>query len=131
MDIDTSRPPATVDYEAPSPVSVSLFRSEVLAERQTQWLGTVLMVPRISHGLFTIVALTVAAGVLALLFGATYTRKAHIVGWLVPEHGLARVVMPQTGVVTQTFVHEGMAVSKDEPLLALSTEARGATQEAI
>jgi len=49
----------------------------------------------------------------------------------VPEHGLARVVMPQTGVVTQTFVHEGMAVSKDEPLLALSTEARGATQEAI
>lgn len=135
MGMDTWKPPGVVDHEPPPPVSAPLFRPEVLAERQTQWLGTVLMVPRVSHSVVTILALAVAAGVLALSFSASYTRKARIAGWLVPEHGLARVVTPQAGVVTQLFVHEGMAVHKDEPLLALSTdlrsEARGATQEDI
>src|SRR5258705_512257 len=30
----------------------SLFREEVLAERQSQWLGTVLLAPRLSYGVF-------------------------------------------------------------------------------
>ncbi|WP_186466682.1 HlyD family secretion protein [Azospirillum baldaniorum] len=106
-----------------------------MAEHQTQWLGTVLMVPRLSHSAVTAFALLAAAGVLALLFGADYTRKARIAGWLVPKQGLARVVTPRAGVVTQLFVQEGTTVRKGQPLLALSnelrSEARGATQGEI
>ena len=112
MGMETGKPPGVVDREPPSRVSTSLFRHEVLAERQTQWLGTVLMVPRISHSAFTAFALLMAGSVLALLFFADYTRKAHIAGWLVPQHGLARIVTPQPGVVTQVFVHEGMTVPR-------------------
>src|SRR6185436_17709676 len=39
-----------------------LFRSEVLAARGTQWLGTVLIVPTRSHRLFTLFAVLALAG---------------------------------------------------------------------
>ena len=135
MSLDTWKSPGEVEREQPHHRNAPLFRPEALAERQTQWLGTVLATPRISHTAFTLFALLTAAGVLALLFLADYTRKARVPGWLVPQQGLARVVTPRPGVVTQLLVHEGMTVHKDEPLLALSTElrsqARGAMQEEI
>jgi membrane fusion protein len=113
----------------------SLFRREVLVEQQTQWLGTILLAPRLSHRLFTVFAFVVTAIILSLLFFATYTRKARIGGWLVPEQGLVRVFAPQPGVVTALYVQEGATVRKGERLLALSAElqsaALGATQSEI
>ena len=113
----------------------SLFRSEVLAEQQTQWVGTILLAPRLSHRLFTVFALLATAAILGLLFFAQYTRKARISGWLVPQQGLVRVFAPQPGVVTALYVQEGVTVHKGERLLALSAElqsaALGATQQEI
>jgi membrane fusion protein len=116
-------------------VNQSLFRHEVLAERQTQWLGTVLLAPQLSHCLFTAFAVLTTAAILALLFFADYTRKARISGWLVPQQGLMRVFAPQAGVVTALYVTEGIQVRKGDPLLVLSAElqstALGATQTEI
>jgi membrane fusion protein len=112
-----------------------LFRPEVLAEQQTQWLGTVLLVPRLSYRVFTAFAVCAIVGLTSLAYFGEYTRKAHIKGWLVPEQGLIRVFAPQAGVVTQLLVKEGAEVRKGMPLLALSTElqseARGATQAEV
>lgn len=112
-----------------------LFRQEVLAERQTQWLGTVLLAPQLSHRLFTAFAVLATAAILGLLFFADYTRKARISGWLVPQQGLVRVFAPQAGVVTVLYVKEGMEVRKGDRLLMLSAElqsaALGATQAEI
>ena len=112
-----------------------LFRQEVLAERQTQWLGTVLLTPRLSNGLFALFALLTSASVVGLLFFGSYTRKAHINGWLVPEQGLVQVFAPQGGVITDIYVSEGAEVAKGTPLFALSAEvqsaALGATQGEI
>ncbi len=131
-----------VRIEAPEPEhgsraaeSEALFRSEVLAERQTQWLGTVLLEPRVSSSIFVVAATIAAVTVLALLFFGSFTRKAHISGWLVPEQGLARIFAPQTGVVTRLYAQEGTRVAKGTPLVALSSEvqseALGATREEI
>jgi membrane fusion protein len=112
-----------------------LFRSEALAERQTQWLGTVLLAPRLWDHLFTLVALLAMAAVLGLLFLGDFTRTAKIGGWLVPQEGLVRVFAPQPGVVTALYAKEGAEVHKGERLLALSAElqssALGATQAEI
>jgi membrane fusion protein len=112
-----------------------LFRPEVMVEHQSQWLGTVLLEPRITHWMFTVLALVATAAVLGLLFFASYTRKARISGWLVPQQGLVRVYAPQAGVITQIHVKEGMEVRKGAPLLAVSTEmqskAFGATRQEI
>jgi len=112
-----------------------LFRPEVLAERQTQWLGTVLLTPRPSHALLTALGVIAAAAIVGLLCYADFTRKARISGWLVPEEGLMRVFAPRPGVVTALHVKEGAQVRKGEPLMTLSDElqsaALGATQAEI
>lgn len=112
-----------------------LFRPEAIAEQQTQWLGTVLLTPRILHGLFALFAGVAAAAILGLLFFADYTRKERINGWLVPQQGLIRIFAPQPSVIIEIHVEDGAEVLKGEPLLALSSElqseALGATQEEV
>jgi membrane fusion protein len=123
------------DRQPSLPANELLFRPEVVVERQTQWLGTVLLTPTLSSGLFALFALLTAAAVLSLLFFGTYTRKARINGWLVPQQGVVRIFAAQPGVVTQLHVQEGAEVRKGTPLLVLSTELQsetlGATQEEI
>lgn len=112
-----------------------LFRSEVLAEQKTQWLGNVLLQPRLSASMLVTGAILSGLAVLAFLFFASFTRKAHISGWLLPEQGLARIFPPQTGVVTRLYVREGSPVTKGMPLLALSSDVQserlGATREEV
>jgi membrane fusion protein len=115
--------------------SQPLFRPEVMVEHQSQWLGTVLLEPKITHWMFASLALLATVAVLGLLFFTSYTRRARINGWLVPEQGLVRVFAPQVGVITQIHVKEGMEVKKGMPLLAVSTERQsgtlGATRQEI
>ncbi|MCB5174200.1 HlyD family efflux transporter periplasmic adaptor subunit [Microvirga lenta] len=119
---------------APAPAQ-PLFRPEVMVEHQSQWLGTVLLEPRITHWMFASLALVATAAVLGLLFFTSYTRKARINGWLVPQQGLVRVFAPQGGVITQVHVKEGTEVRKGAPLLAISTEMQsltvGATRQEV
>jgi membrane fusion protein len=112
----------------------NLFRGEALAGRQAQWLGRVVLAPRPSHRLFTLFGLLAIAGVLALLWFGSYTHKARITGWLVPDLGLIRVVAPQPGIVTEVYVKEGDDVASGAPLLLLSTEVEsevGATRKQV
>jgi len=113
----------------------SLFRPEAIEEQKTQWLGTVLLAPKISHRLFVLFAASTTAAILGLLFFGDYTRKERINGWLVPQQGLIRIFAPQRGVITELHVEDGDDVVKGAPLLALSTElqseALGATQEGV
>jgi membrane fusion protein len=112
-----------------------LFRTEVLQERQAPLLGKVLLEPKVSQSL--LVRISVALGVLAIafLFVGSYSRKARINGVLVPTQGMARIFVPQAGVVTQIFVSEGTKVTKGTPLIELSselqTEALGSTRQEI
>lgn len=113
----------------------ALFRKEALEQRRTQWLGPVLLVPRLSQTLFAAFAAVTGGALVALLWLGHYTRTAHIGGWLVPQQGLVQVFAPQAGVITQLRVHEGSVVRAGDPLLAISAElrssARGETQSAI
>ena len=109
------------------PPRESLFRPEVMAQKQTQWLGTVLLQPKLSHRVCARVALALLALVLAFLFFGSYTRKARLNGWVMPEMGLVRVFAPQPGVITAIRVHEGDQVSKGSTLMLLSGELRTET----
>jgi len=124
-----------VQPEAQPPASETLFRPEVIAERQTQWLGNVLFEPKITSSIFVAAAMLAAIAVLALVFFGSFTRKARINGWLAPQQGVARIFTPQPGVVTQIRVSEGTKVTKGTPLVALSGEVQsetlGATKEGI
>lgn len=112
-----------------------LFRPQVLAARQSQWLGTVLVAPTISSRLFTVFATLSMCAIVSMLLLFDYTRKERISGWLVPERGLVQVIAPQAGVITEVHVRDGAVVRIGAPLFTLSTEIEsatlGATQEEI
>lgn len=110
---------------------VPLFRNEVLEQRQAQWLGTVLLAPRLSHRLFTALGVMAAAALVALLFFGQFTRTARVSGTLVPQQGVVRVFAPRPGVVTALLVREGQAVRAGQPLLTLSDELQSATVGAV
>lgn len=103
-----------------------LFRVEVLEEQQVQWMGTVLLKPRSMHVWFGACAAFTAALVLLALALGSYTKKARVPGWLVPEQGLVRVHAPRAGVATRLLVQEGDPVEQGQALLALSSEERSA-----
>ena len=113
--------PAEAEPEA------SLFRQEALDQRKSQWLGTVLLEPRLSFRISAAAALVFLSLVLTFLVFGSYTRKAKISGWIVPQMGLVRVFAPQPGVIAAIHVHEGDNVRKGMPLLALSGELRTET----
>ena len=119
----------------PTIVGEPLFRSAVIAERRSQWLGTVLLAPTISHSLVVIFAAVAVAAILSMLFFAEFSRSEQVDGWLVPEHGLVRVVAPRPGVITRLHVRDGDTVTEGAALVTLSTEVRseafGATQKEI
>ena len=114
IEISKAQEPAIVEQE--------LFRSEVLAERQTPLLGKVLLEPKVSHSLLVGLSVVLGLAVLAFLIFGSYARKARLSGVLVPTLGIARITAPQTGVVTDIFVSEGTNVKKGAPLIALSSE---------
>jgi membrane fusion protein len=132
-------PAASGERQDPAPsggrAGWQLFRNEALADRQTQWLGTVLLASRRSDHLFTLCAVLAMLAILALLAFGQFTRKARVAGWLVPQQGLVRVFAPQPGVVAQLYVREGAPVHQGEHLLRLSGELQsttlGATQAEI
>ncbi len=107
--------PATIGQQG-------LFRQEVLEERQTPLLGKVLLEPRASQTLLVGASVALGLAVLAFLVFGSYARKARLNGVLVPTQGIARIVAPQTGVVTEIFVSEGANVKRGAPLIALSSE---------
>lgn len=123
------------DKEAAPGDADPLFRGEVLAERQSQWLGTVLLAPRISHTIFAAFAVVTMVAILAMLFFSSFTRKARIEGWLMPEQGAIRVFSPQPGAVMRLNVREGSRVTKGMPLATVSAEvesrAAGPTGEEV
>lgn len=112
-----------------------LFRAEAVAEQQDRWLGTVLVVPKLSRTLQTIVVTLLVAGILGLLAFGQYTRKARLSGFLVPETGLIEIVAAQGGTLTALPVREGQDVAAGTRLAVLSgerrSEALGATQEEV
>jgi len=112
-----------------------LFRQQVIEEQQTQWLGTVLLTPPISHTFFVWFAVLTAAGVLALLFFANFSRTENVSGWLVPKEGLVQVYSPRAGVISALHVVEGGEIEKGGSLLNVSTEVEtesvGSTQEQV
>ena len=113
----------------------TLFRAEAVAARQSQSLGAVLLEPRLSGRLLTWASMTAALAVLAFLLLGSYTRKAHVNGWLVPQQGLARIFAPQGGIITRVHAREGEWVKKGASLVTLSGEIQstsgGATQELV
>jgi membrane fusion protein len=100
----------------------SLFRKEVMAARQAQWLGSIRIARPLSFSLMTGAALVVASVLIGYACWGEVTRKATVHGLLLPQGGLINVAAPQAGVLVEVLVQEGDAVVAGQPLLRVRAE---------
>lgn len=105
---------------------LSLFRKEVLDARSTSMLGTIRLATPISHQLWSLVAVGMAASIAVWLFAGKYTQREHVAGSLVPQAGLINVSAQVLGTITRIQVSEGDVVHAGDPLLHLSGERSSA-----
>lgn len=107
-----------------------LFRAEALEYRRNTWLGRIQLVRPVSFSVLTgWVALTaVATG--CFLFQGEYTRKAHVMGVLVPDQGVLRLPAPQAGTVVERRVAEGDTVDAGDILFVVSVDRSTASGDA-
>jgi membrane fusion protein len=108
---------------------MKLFRDEVLAARQMQWLGIIRIGRPPSFALVTGTALTLAAALTAFAACGEITRKARLPGLLMPASGALNVTVPQAGVLLDVPVKEGDAVEAGQVLAVLSTDRATAKGE--
>jgi membrane fusion protein len=112
----------------------TLFRPEVVEGRRQEWLGSIRLIRPVSFSaLVALVAVTAVVAGTYLSLGE-YTRKARVGGFLVPDHGVIRLVPPQPATVVERHVAEGQVVKRGDVLFVLSMERatlRGDAQASI
>lgn len=111
-----------------------LFRTESVEHQSRSWLGGIQLVRPVPLALLTgLVACTaVATGV--FLFQGEYTRKAHVLGVIVPDRGLLRLPSPAVGTVVERRVSEGDPVRAGDVLFVVSVDKstlKGDAQSAV
>lgn len=111
-----------------------LYRTEALEARRQQWLGEVRLVRPVTLSALVVLLAAAAIAVGAWLVMGEYTRKAHVVGVLVPERGWVRLVAPEGAAVMERRVQEGQAVKAGDVLFVLSLDRQtqsGAAQQRV
>ncbi len=99
-----------------------LFRIEALEHRRNAWLGRIQLVRPVSFSVLTGLVAITAMVTGWFLFHGEYTRKAHVVGVLVPDQGVLRLPSPQAGTVVERRVSEGDSVRSGDILFVISVD---------
>ncbi|WP_427913575.1 HlyD family secretion protein [Ramlibacter sp. MMS24-I3-19] len=102
--------------------SPPLFRPQAVAHAAGSPLGRIVLARPPGWLALTFAACLVVAVVLVYLGLGTYTRKAQVMGVLLPSHGLIRVLPAHAGVVAARHVHEGQSVRAGDALFLVTNE---------
>ncbi|TAK99721.1 MAG: HlyD family efflux transporter periplasmic adaptor subunit [Aquabacterium sp.] len=100
----------------------SLFRQDALEARADQRFGMAPMTAPLS--VRWLMGGCVGIVVLALTWALTghFTRKEHVLGYLMPSLGLIKLYAPQAGAVIDRRVTEGQLVHRGDVLMVVSSE---------
>ncbi|WDD96181.1 HlyD family secretion protein [Burkholderia sp. FERM BP-3421] len=112
-----------------------LFREAAQDAQRTRTLGEIVLIRPVSLRFLTLAAVSMALVVILFFAFGAYTRRTTVEGVLTPDTGLVKLYTQQPGIVLRKYVTEGRAVTRGQPLYAISTDlqsaAAGDTQAAI
>lgn len=97
-----------------------LFRREVLESRRGGWLGAISLAQPLGSSIPAAAAVVAALAITLYLALGSYTQRSTVVGQLVPSQGLANVLAPAAGVVSELHASEGARVSAGQTLAVIS-----------
>lgn len=101
---------------------MSLFRQAALDAHRNAGFGRIVLIRPVSFAFLTGIALVCALVIVAFLMLGQYTKRARVVGLLVPDAGLIKVTTPVAGLVLEQHIQEGQAVKAGQVLFVLSAE---------
>jgi membrane fusion protein len=102
-----------------------MFRRAAMESKQVQWLGPIVLLRPLSFSFMTTFGALCALALVLFFACASYTRRNTVTGQLVPDGGLIKVHVQQTGVVVKKMVSEGQAVRQGDVLFVLSYQQQG------
>jgi membrane fusion protein len=101
----------------------SLFRQEAIDHQSRHvLLGDIALAQPVSLSVLMWFVLGIGVAIAAFLTFGSYTRKAAVSGYLVPDKGLLRIAAPDQAIVIRRFFEDGQAVDKDAVLYELSLD---------
>src|SRR2546421_7090498 len=112
----------------------TLFRREVADARKNAWLGEVQIAQPLPITIVAAVSLALVSSTIAYAWLATYTRRVHASGALMPSAGLITVAAPAAGLVSSAAAAEGDQVRKGDLLFVINLESMssdGPTQQRV
>ena len=99
-----------------------LFRDEVIQRRMSE-IGVPLGITRSWTKLYvTALSATLVIASLVVTYGS-YSRKAHVNGYLLPDKGLIKVISTHAGRIAELHVVEGQHVNKDDVIFVVEVGA--------
>ncbi|NHZ39960.1 HlyD family secretion protein [Massilia aquatica] len=123
QDSDTAAQPS------PVPPQQALFRQEVFASKNAQWIGAIRLAQPVSSALIACCAVAIAALLLAFITWGSFTKKARISGITTPAGGSLTISALNAGVLVRSHVREGQRVREGQVLFDLSMERQGSKGE--
>lgn len=115
--------PVLVSQESLNP----LFRSQVLEEQSSEWLGALRVSQPLSATVIAVSSAILGIMLIAFLMYGSYVKRARVAGITVPEGGSLSVVSPSSGTLIGSIAEEGQEVAAGQPLFELSTERRSSS----
>lgn len=105
--------------------SQRLFRQEAIDAKLPRLAGEVVLQPGMSATVLALISLVISVGLVAFAYYGSYTRRATVTGYLLPEGGVTRVMAVQPGVVEEIKASDGLHVRKGDVLFVISTDRLG------
>ena len=112
-----------------------LFRQEAIDAQREKFLGEATIARPVPGLVFTLLAAGVAILLIAVAMWGQYTRRERVEGFLALDTGAARVLIADSGRITELLIKEGDEVKSGDPMAKVSldrgTGAGASTSEAV
>jgi membrane fusion protein len=103
-------------------MSRQLFRQEAIDAQREKFLGEATIARPVPFWVFTLLAAGTAALLIAVALWGQYTRRERVEGYLTLDTGAARVLIPDSGRVTDLFINEGEEVKAGQEMARISLD---------
>jgi membrane fusion protein len=112
-----------------------LFRQEAIDAQREKFLGEATIARPVPGWVFTLLAAGIAFLLIAVALWGQYTRRERVEGYLALDTGAARVLIADSGRVTELLIKEGDEVKAGDPMAKVSldrnTGSGASTSEAV
>ena len=99
-----------------------LFRQEAIDAQREKFLGEATIARPVPAWVFTLLATGIAVLLIGVAIWGQYTRRERVEGYLALDTGAARVLVSDSGRITDLLVKEGDEVKAGDPLAKISLD---------